>query len=281
MTIKLTKVIKPITTMLSVAGRVSNDRGLSLLRFGRFGAMVATGVLGLSAVASAQLPSEPTVSPTSVSQAQSLSHIVVVGKGKVMATPDMAHITLQVSQTEDTLTAAKQAVDKRVAQILGVAKTAGLEEADVSASRISASPEFQWRNQKQVKIGEQVRRQVRLTLRDIERYNELVNGLLGAGVTELHQSELRFSQKDQLEAKALAKALDHAKQQAESLASHLGASVAGVYQIAPVNDHPVSYQRGFEMKSRVADAKSAPEGGLQVGEQALEQRIRVVFWLKN
>lgn len=206
----------------------------------------------------------------------STPHIVVEGKGQLQQTPDIAIVRFEIEATRGSLSEAKGVVDSDVGKALKAARAVGITEDDIDASRIQAQPQYQWRDKNRQYMGEHVSRQLQLTLRDTNRYNELVEVLLKAGVSRLQNTTLTFSQLDQLEQQALILALDDAKQKATVMAKHLDTSIDSVFQIAPVGDRAIIY--GMEMRAADASASKAP---LRVAKQYIEQKIRVVFLLKD
>lgn len=203
-------------------------------------------------------------------------HIVVEGKGQLTQIPDIAIVRFEIDATRGSLSDAKQIVDTGIAKAIKAAQASGIVEDDINASKIQAQPQYQWREKNRQYMGERVSRQVELTLRDTQRYNELVEALLKAGVSRLQNTTLTFSQLDQLEQQALMLALDDAKQKAQLMAKHLDSDIDGVFQIAPVGDRA----RVYGMEMRAADAGMA-KAKLKVAKQQIEQKIRVVFFLKD
>ncbi len=204
-------------------------------------------------------------------------HIVVNGYGVVEQVPDIIKVSFEVSAVKESFAAAKEAVDTIIGKAIAAAKAQGIKADDINASRINAAPQYEWQNKNRVYKGERISRQVELTLTEAERYNALVDGLLTAGISRLQPVKLDFSEREALENKALTLALDDAKSQAQAMAKHLGTKVKAVFQIAPVDQG-----RRYERMAMSADMASAEKkAGLKLGKQAIEQRIRVVFLLKQ
>lgn len=228
----------------------------------RYLVFIALIVFAHNSLAQLPLPNDP--------------HIVVEGKGQVQQIPDIAIVRFEIEATRGSLLKAKQVVDGEVAKALTAARALGIVEDDIDASKIQAQPQYQWRDKDRHYMGERVSRQMQLTLRDTERYNELVEALLDAGISRLQNTTLTFSQLQQLEQQALLLALDNAKQKAKLMAKHLDTRLDGVFQIAPVGDRAVIY--GMEMRAADASMAKAP---LKVAKQQIEQKVRVVFLLKD
>jgi len=109
-------------------------------------------------------------------------YIDVTGQGEVAAYPDYLQLNLTVSDTQPTAKAAKAKVDTAMNNVLAISKKLGIKKEDIDAAHISNQPVFEYdysigRNKREYK-GEQVSRNVSLTLRDMEQYGVLVHELL-------------------------------------------------------------------------------------------------------
>lgn len=214
------------------------------------------------------------------SQAQSQAqpqgrHIEVVGVAEFSALPDELKVQVFVEHTAPTLDQARTQVDSDVAKVLAAVRPLDFEEIDINASRIQASPEYEWNNRSRQYLGEKVSRELQFTLRDVNRYSELMQLLMAAPIDRLGQIQFDFSNAKQLQEQAAVAASLDAQRQARALAKGLGASLGQVYAITPVN-------RGQHYGPRLAmeakfDSAAAP---LKVAGKTISAEVRVVYLLK-
>lgn len=204
-------------------------------------------------------------------------HLIVNGYGVVEQTPDQIIIRFEVAATAKNFSQAKDQVDRIVGKAIKAAKKHRIKDEDINASKINASPQYEWNNQARTYKGERVSRQVTLKLSEAERYNALVEGLLAAEITRLQPVQLQFSQQQKLENIAMTKALDHAKQQAETITEHMGVKLGKIFQIAPVSNQPLMHR----LAMRASDESAQQKTGLELGKQAVEQQVRVVYLLNQ
>ena len=201
-------------------------------------------------------------------------HIIVHGYGSIEKIPDIIKLQFEVFVTASSLSKAKSSVDKKVHAAISAAIKEGTEKENINASKINAAPQYQWRTKNREYIGERVSRQIEMTITKPETYNDVVNALLAAGIDRLQQPRLDFSNREALEQSALERALDDAKQQAETIANHLDIKIKGVFQIAPV-DRPVIRHR-MAMAASDNKQEAAP---LKLGNQRIEQRVKIIYLL--
>lgn len=208
-------------------------------------------------------------------------HIEVSGQAYVEAVPDIATVHVSVEQLASSLLQAKTKVDEITASTIKAALSLGIKEEDVIASDIQASPQYDWSQNGQVYKGENVTRTISVTLRQVELYSKLVHTLVKAGITRIDQIELDFSNREQLQNKALEKAIANIKEKAGVIAAAFGARVGKVYKIAEVAPASVFMPQAERLQAKAADAAANPSDSLKVGKQRIYQDIQAVFYLED
>lgn len=203
-------------------------------------------------------------------------HIVVEGHGEVRQVPDIITLHMQVSATAKNFSAAKQQVDGNIARAIQAAKRFNVKAADINASKIQAAPQYEWQNQQRIYKGERITRQLEVRLTRPDDYNDLVEGLLDAGITRLQNIQLAFSNRDQLQEEAMKRALRDAHRQAQIIASELHVKLGKIFQVAPQATAPIV--RPMDMVAAQSKSERAP---LKLAGQTVEQTVRVVYLLPN
>lgn len=192
----------------------------------------AAGVLALcaafatSAVRADGLPSSP--------------YIQVSGHGDFQVAPDMAYVSLSVEKTSLDAKAARADVEARAAKVIALARQLRIADKDIDAPSVTVYPEYSWAvdkssvgDNRRIRrlTGQHVTRAITLTLRDLSRYGELVNGLFEAGVTDLGNVVMDRSDREILQQKARALAVGDAHNRAAGLAQSAGVTLGPVYSI--------------------------------------------------
>lgn len=168
-------------------------------------------------------------------------YIQVSGHGEMHVVPDMAYVSLTVEKTDADVAAARRDVEARTAKLLAAARAAGIADKDIDAHSVSIAPEYGCESSGLSSVsgtcvrkltGQHVSRSVNLTLRDLARYGELVDGLFKAGVTDLGDVEVDRSDRRALEQKARALAVADAHDKAAGLAQSAGVTLGAVYSVS-------------------------------------------------
>lgn len=131
-------------------------------------AMVGLGTLPM-ALQAAEVPEGP--------------HVVTSGTASVDATPDIATLAIEVSVSSKDAAQAKKQVDERVAQYFDFLQKNNIEKKDISAANLRTQPEYDYlKTGESVLKGYRAVRQVQVTLRQLDKLNELLDGALKSGL---------------------------------------------------------------------------------------------------
>jgi len=208
-------------------------------------------------------------------QAANIRHIEVSGQGLVNEIPDIALLTLTFSQRDKQARRAKSTVDSQVNDLLDLTKQLGIKEKDIQAARLTIYPDYDHKNNRQL-IGYRVSRDVQVKLRDLLNYPKLLEGAVDIGATNTGQLQLDFSNRKELENKALQAAFYDARQQAELLAQASGDKLGETLWIHTSGSHRPAPKMRMAMMSDMMAEKSYP-----TGEMSLSRQIQVRFSLQN
>nr|WP_278189172.1 oxidative stress defense protein [Dickeya dianthicola] len=209
-------------------------------------------------------------------------HIVTSGAASVDATPDIARLAIEVSVSSKDVADAKKQVDGRVAQYFAFLDKSGIDKKDINAANLRTQPEYDYlKNGGSVLKGYRAVRQVEVTLRQLDKLNELLDGALKSGLNEIRAVELGVSNPDAYREQARKKAIEQATQQAQSLASGFNAALGPVYSIRyhVANYQPVPVARMFKTADMVAQSEVS-----QTYEQQtihFDDQVDVVFELQR
>ncbi|WP_416260876.1 oxidative stress defense protein [Gibbsiella quercinecans] len=230
-------------------------------------AMVGLGTLPLTLQA-AEVPQGP--------------HVVTSGTSSVDAVPDIATLAIEVNVSSKDATQAKKQVDDRVAQYFDFLQKNGIEKKDISAANLRTQPEYDYlKTGESVLKGYRAVRQVQVTLRQLDKLNELLDGALKSGLNEIRAVELGVANPDVYRDRARQKAIENATQQATSLAQGFKAKLGPVYSI---RYHVANYQPMPVARMYTAAAAAPRNDAAQTYEQQsihFDDQVDVVFELER
>ena len=144
------------------------------------------------------------------------------GAGKVLAKPDVAVAELAITIEGSTADRAQDDANKRSQTVVQFLKDAGIEEDDIRTSSYSIYPQYDYVNGRSLIRGYQVTQSLTVKIRDLDKANEILDGVVGAGVNQVNNFQFTIDDPETLKAAARADAIADAKQKAKALKEELG-----------------------------------------------------------
>ena len=203
--------------------------------------------------------------------------INVSGEGRVKVAPDQASISISIETKGTKASDVKGENDKKMDAILKFIKKSTIAKEDFQTQRVSLNPNYDYEKKKHNYIATQ---SLQILLRDLSKYDELMEGLVNEGINRIDNVEFKSSKKTQLQSDARKLAVKDAKAKAEDFVSVLGQKVGKAILISDnsqsYNPHPILYA----MKSMAMDGAEAPRETLAVGEIEITANVSVSFILE-
>jgi len=205
--------------------------------------------------------------------------VAVSGQGEVQAEPDQAIVTLGVESRKPRLEDARADVTKTVEAVLKLTRDLKIDQKYVRATRISVQPEYNWDNNAKERnlIGYFVSRQVEVDLRDLDKLGTLLEKATDLGVNQLGDPRLESSKRRDLERSALAKAVEDARLNAETVAKAAGARLGAARTISASSGFvPVPVMSRMKTMAMAADSAGAAES-YQSGQMTFNGNVQIEY----
>ncbi len=191
--------------------------------------------------------------------------IVVSGTGRVAVVPDVADLRLGVSVTRPTVDAARAEAAATMEAILRAVDAAGVPRRDVRTALLSVQPRYDYRDGKPPTLtGYELANVVEVTVRDLARLGDVVDGTLAAGATSMDSLSFRVDDPAPAEREARILAMAAARARADVLAEAAGLTIDGVTGIVEgVAIPPPGPRMKAERMMMAADVATPVEAGSQ------------------
>jgi hypothetical protein len=166
------------------------------------GAPVALAALALAVLAPAALADAPAgAAAGSRFEATTLD---LSAEGEVHPTPDMATLTLGVTNEAPTAAEAMQATNAAMGRVIAAVKAAGVDARQIQTSSLNLSPQYTYaQNQPPKLTGYQASNEVTVTVLDLARVGPVADAVTGAGATNIGQ--ISFGLRSRVPAENLAR----------------------------------------------------------------------------
>ncbi|NOX08260.1 MAG: SIMPL domain-containing protein [Gammaproteobacteria bacterium] len=202
-------------------------------------------------------------------------HIIVSGSHTLRVEPDQLQLSLNISDTQLELARASQSVETRSIKLITRVKGIGIKPEDIQATELRITPRYKWQNQEQILTGTEVTRIIKLTLRNLDNYNQLIQLILDARVGRINNTQLFNSKQEELRKQALKGAIQDAKDKAELIAASISQALDGVYSINALSSQAI------RPVARISVQEIANNTAFEPGLIEITERIDAIFLLKK
>lgn len=186
------------------------------------------------------------------------------GEGRVSVRPDLADLRVGISLTEKTVQAARTAGALALQAVLGRMKTLGVKDRDIQTSIVSMTPAYDYGDRAPRLVGYALTNTVSVTVRDLDRVGDVIDGALTSGATTLDSIGFRVADPAPAQLQARQLAVADARARAETLAASAGVEVGEVVAIteggAEPPFRPLAAVRSMAMAAK--DESTPVEGGM-------------------
>ena len=202
--------------------------------------------------------------------------INVSGEGKVKVAPDQALISISIETKGIKAVEVKRENDIKMDAILKFIKKSNIAQEDIQTQRISLNPNYDYEKKKYSYVATQ---SVQILLKDLSKYDTVMEGLVNEGINRIDNVEFKSSQLVQLQSDARKLAMKDAKAKAEDYVSVLNQKVGKALLISDNSQIFIPQPRMYAMKASMAMDESAPRETLAIGEIEITANVTVSFGL--
>jgi uncharacterized protein YggE len=205
--------------------------------------------------------------------------VTVSGQGEVRAEPDQAIVTIGVESRKPKLADARAEVTRTVEAVLKLTRDLKIDQKNVQATRISVQPEYNWDNnaRERTLIGYFVSRQVEVDLRDLDKLGQLLERATDLGVNQIGDPRLDSSRRRDLERQALAKAVEDARLNGETIAKAAGGKLGAARSISASSGF-VPPPMPMRMKAMAVGAEASDAAqSYQSGQMVFNGTVQVEY----
>ena len=206
-----------------------------------------------------------------------IPQVNVSGEGKIKVVPDQVTILATVETKGTNAKDVKKQNDQQMEAVLKVIKSMNLPQTDYKTKRVSLNPQYDYEKKKHTYNATQT---IEILLRDLSKYDELMEGLVDQGINRIDNVTFQSSKLAQYQSDARKSAMKDAKMKAEEYVSVLGQKVGAAITITD-NSQTYYPQPVYAMKSMATEADgAAPRQTMAVGEIEIIANVSVSFKLE-
>ena len=209
--------------------------------------------------------------------------ISVSGRAEIEFEPDHVIISTAVSEEDKSAKAAQLRAMDAASRAIAIARVFGIEDEDLATDYVSLRQIVQRTQREGRQITERVTSykattSVRIVLRDISRYDELMVSLLDAGINRIDGVRFESEQRVEKLREARKAAVRAARDKAEYLLAELGMELGQVIKVEEYSSGPDYRAKSLE---RASFADAGGGGGPSISPRKLvaSANVNVVFFI--
>jgi uncharacterized protein YggE len=222
-----------------------------------------------------------------------LNSISVSGEGEVMAVPDIATISVNITKTASTTKEAQSLLNDLITKTLTYLKDKKIADKDIKSEYGGVTPKYSYviepcnpslypcpgtRDNYKV-VGYIATQSITIKVREVDSANDVRTGLATLGITDISGPTFSIDDQDGLKAQARALAIKDAKEKAKALAKELGVNLGEISSFSE-NSGGGYPMYGLSSKSMMADSASLPAPELPKGENKITSNVTISFEIK-
>lgn len=204
--------------------------------------------------------------------------LTVQGQGKAYAVPDIATLSVEVSQEGKDLDPVLVQVRKDMSRLLEVVKNQGIADKDVQTEFFQVRPKYeQDARHNPHRAGYVVSNRIAVKVRDLKKVGKVLSAILSAGATTVDGPNFELDNRQAAEREALADATQDAKAKAQAVAQAAGVQLGEILTLSPENiNWPVPrtmFARAMAMNAAPVEAQEP----MAAGEQTITGTVTITF----
>jgi uncharacterized protein YggE len=205
--------------------------------------------------------------------------IVVSGEGTVRAQPDLAVVSVGVTQIAPTSTEAMNLVNRAQSAVIDSIKALGIADRDIQTSGLSLQPNYKPRRANDDSPPEidsyRASNNVTVTVRNLNQAGPVLDAATGNGANSIGGIRFGFANEQQLRLQALANATTDAGAKAQAIA---GAASVGPLVLQSITEDSVASPQplAFAAAPRAAGVDSV-QAPVQAGELTITARVHSTY----
>ncbi len=205
----------------------------------------------------------------------SKSTIQVNGKGEITAEPDVAYINISVETSSKVAADAVRQNAEKTTNVIKKIKSVISGNDKVKTTNYNLSPVYEYNSttKKQYLKEYRVVNEVLVETYNLDNIGKLIDSTTTLGANRISGPRFGIKNSDELERKALVKAVEDAKKTAETVALASGTNIIKILRINPSYNRPAPhFNRSFESRA-VADS-STP---IEAGDLTITANVTIVY----
>lgn len=214
---------------------------------------------------------------TNAQEVKQIPTISVLGEGKIKVTPDQVSISIAVVSKGAKAIDVKKENDTKIDAVIKYIKKMMIDKQDYQTQRVYLNDQYDYEKKKHNYVATQ---SIEILLKDLSKYDGLMEGLVDAGINNINNVEFKSSKLETYKSETRKLAMKQAQLKAADYVSVLGQKVGKAIQITDNTNNYYPQPRYKSMEMSVSADSGESRETLAVGEIEVISNVSVNFILE-
>jgi uncharacterized protein len=200
------------------------------------------------------------------------------GTGKATAVPDIATVSIGVTQTATTVEQAQEKMNQASKKITDALKKIGIEDKYIDTTNYSVNPDYEYSVRQRI-TGYTATQNLEIQVKEASKINKVVDTATAQGANLIGGVNFTFSDELQkkLEEKARTQAVEDAKAKANSLAKASGIKLGRLINVDESNYSPMRAYAPVGYGEAKMDLETATPSNITPGEGTVNITVTLSY----
>jgi len=206
--------------------------------------------------------------------------VVVAASGTTTVAPDQARISLGVVTNHKDLALAQSENNKNTQKVIDAIYSMGIDKNLIQTSNYNIYPQYDYNTRSTgILIGYQVRNEITIIVKDIDRVGTILDGAVQAGANNVNYVSFEKSDLDAAENEALVKAIARGHEKAQVIAGAANMSLGNLLSISEGYDTSI-YRNIANISLESAKGLGGDSVPINPGEIKVTATVTMVYQLQ-
>lgn len=201
------------------------------------------------------------------------------GRGEVLAKPDVALVDLSIVTEGSTSKIAQDENSKKSKAVTDFLKDQDIDEKDIKTTGYNIYPQYRYpQNGTPTISGYQVNQTLQVKIRDLEKVDDVLAGIVSAGVNQINQLQLTVDDQDKLKEEAREEAIKDAQEKAKVLEDQLDIRLGRIVNFSEGSDG--SFPSPVFMRDSAVGGMGGGGPSVPVGQNEISVTVSITYQIR-
>ncbi|OGZ84502.1 MAG: hypothetical protein A2599_02560 [Candidatus Staskawiczbacteria bacterium RIFOXYD1_FULL_39_28] len=209
---------------------------------------------------------------------QNQNQVTFSGEGKVIVKPDTALVSFGVKTEAVKSVDAVNQNNQKMNEVIKAVKEAGVEDKDIQTTSYNLYPVYDYTERGTIFKGYSLEQNIQVKIRNLDKVNDVLDKATSRGANTIGQLSFTVDDMEKVKSEARAKAIEQARQKANSLAGQSGLNLGKLISVSEGYSPYPQPLYGMGGASNAMEKSIAPD--IQPGQSEINVTVNLTYQVK-